>query len=158
AQSASVDSSQPPYTPSYQQDRELAAQMVGASGCGLVKALRSPKGGPDSGPGSDGGGDGQGGHGVVVVTVGLILLPMIILLAMRLSAGENRRRYERFKVNTDVKISVGDRELIGSVSSLSLGGVQVNTNALLQDGGLITLIISSPNGDERVEVAGRVVW
>jgi hypothetical protein len=77
---------------------------------------------------------------------------------LRMQAPENRRRYERFKINSDVRISVGDRELIGSISSLSLGGAQVNTTALLQDGGLVTLSISSPTGDEKVEVAGRVVW
>jgi len=79
-------------------------------------------------------------------------------LVLRTQAPENRRKFERFKINSDVRISVGDRELIGSISTLSLGGAQVNTTALLQDGGLITLSISSPTGDEKVEVAGRVVW
>jgi hypothetical protein len=70
----------------------------------------------------------------------------------------SRRKHERFKIDSDVRISVGDRELVGSISSISLGGVQVNTSALLQDGGLVSLSISSPDGGEKVEVAGRVVW
>jgi hypothetical protein len=77
---------------------------------------------------------------------------------MRLRAPQNRRQHERFKINSDVRISIGDRELVGSVSSISLGGAQINTSALLQDGGIVSLSISSPDGAEKVEVAGRVVW
>jgi hypothetical protein len=92
------------------------------------------------------------------VVIGLLLAPLVMLLAMRMRAPATRRKHERFHVDSDVRIKVGDRELVGNVSSISLGGVQVNTDALLQDGGIITLSIASPNGEERVEVAGRVVW
>lgn len=146
AKTASVDATQPAYVVSYSNDRQLASSIAGA-GCGLVKAL--------------GGSSGEGGEppfGSTAMVVVLLLMPIAILLTLRMRAPENRRRFERFKINSDVRISVGDRELIGSVSSLSLGGAQVNTTALLQDGGLITLTISSPSGDEKVEVAGRVVW
>lgn len=146
AKSASVQTSQPPYTLTFQADRSLASSMAGAGGCGMVKAL------------TDDGGDGGTPFGSAAAVVSLILLPVFMLLVMRQRAPEQRRKYERFKINSDVRISVGDRELVGSISSLSLGGVQVNTSALLQDGGLITLTISSPTGGEKVEVAGRVVW
>lgn len=149
AKAAAVDTTQPSYAMSYGNDRQLASSIAGAGGCGLVKAF-------DKGDGT--GGSGEPPFGATASVVVLLLLPIAILLMLRMQAPENRRRYERFKINSDVRISVGDRELIGSISSLSLGGAQVNTTALLQDGGLVTLSISSPTGDEKVEVAGRVVW
>jgi hypothetical protein len=150
AKTASVDSSQPGYTMSYSYDRELASNIAGnAGGCGMVKALNS--GGQD-------GGEPPFGLGATAAIVALVLMPVAVLTVMRMRAPVQRRKHQRFQINSDVRISVGDRELVGSVSSLSLGGVQVNTSALLQDGGLITLAISSPDGQERVEVAGRVVW
>ncbi len=143
AKTAAVESSQPSYVLSYQADRQLASSIAGGGGCGTVRAL-----GSDNNPSS-------GGAGVVI---GLLLAPLMVLIAMRMRAPVNRRKHERFHVDSDVRIKVGDRELVGNVSTISLGGAQVNTDALLQDGGLITLSISSPNGAEKVEVAGRVVW
>lgn len=141
AKTAQVDGSQPSYTITYLADRDLASAMSGAGGCGTVRKL-TDKTPPWSG----------------IAVVLLLLAPVILLIAMRLMAPFNRRKHERFKIDSDVRISVGDRELVGSISSISLGGAQVNTSALLQDGGLITLTISSPSGEEKVEVAGRVVW
>lgn len=145
AKGAAVDTTQPAYTLSLQQDRQLASSIAGATGggCGMVRAL------------DDGGTPPFGSGGVVLM---LILAPLAVLIYLRMHAPENRRQHDRFKINSDVRISVGDRELVGSISSLSLGGAQINTSALLQDGGLITMTISSPHGNERVEVAGRVVW
>lgn len=142
SKTAAVDTTQPAYTITYQADRGLASNMAGGGGCGTVKALAD-----NNTP--------FGSAGAVVL---LLFAPMLVLIVMRMRAPENRRKHERFKVNSDVRISLGDRELVGNVSSLSMGGVQINTDALLQDGGLVTLTISSPHGDEKVEVAGRVVW
>ena len=146
SKSTPVNSSQPSYTLSYQADRQLASNIAGGGGCGTVQKL----------------GGGSGGSGVPFGTAGavvlLVLAPMILLVYMRIASQPPRRKHERFKIDSSVRISVGDRELVGSVSSISLGGVQVNTEALLQDGGLITLSIASPSGDEKIEVAGRVVW
>jgi subtilisin family serine protease len=148
ARVATIETSQPAYTLTLQPDRQLASDLTGAgAGCGIVKVL-----------GSDSDSNGAPPLGAAAVIVGLVLLPLLMLVMLRSRAPENRRKYERFKLDSDVRISVGDRELVGSISSLSLGGAQVNTSALLQDGGLITMTISSPNGDEKVEVAGRVVW
>ncbi|MGE0526880.1 MAG: S8 family serine peptidase [Bdellovibrionales bacterium] len=144
AKTAPVSGSQPGYTLSYGGGRELASGMASGGGCGTVRALTSGEGPWD-------------GAGAFVV-IALLFLPIIVLITMRLLAPRNRRKHERFKINSDVRISVGDRELVGSISSISLGGVQVNTSALLQDGGLVSLTITSPSGDDKVEVAGRVVW
>lgn len=143
AKTASVDGTQPSYTISYKADRDLASNIAGAGGCGMVKKLDS-NGEPPI-----------GSAGAVLL---LILAPLAVLIYMRVRSPANRRKHERFKIDSDVRISVGDRELVGSLSTISLGGAQVNTSALLQDGGLVTLSISSPDGAEKVEVAGRVVW
>lgn len=140
SKTAALDSTQPGYTLTYQADRELASSLAGG-GCGTVRSMR------DKTPYS--------GTGAVIL---LLFAPLAVLLIMRLRAPANRRKHERFRINSDVRINVGDKELVGSVSSISLGGAQVNTAALLQDGGLITLTITSPQGDEKIEVAGRVVW
>lgn len=145
ASTASVDRSQPAYQMSYQADRTLASNLSGG-GCGLVANMDDQDGPPTTGL--------RG----IIVTLALIVAPLAFLVYRGTRSPANRRRYERFRINSEVRIAVGDKELVGSVSSISLGGVQVNTNALLKDGGLVTLSIASPDGTERVEVAGRVVW
>lgn len=144
AKSVGVDASQPAYVLSYQADRQLASSIAGGGGCGTVSKMGV--GAAEGSPWSS---------GVIVL---LVLAPLAVLAVMRMRAPANRRKHERFKINSDVRISVGDRELVGSVSTISLGGAQINTEALLQDGGLVSLTISSPDGVDKVEVAGRVVW
>jgi len=149
SKTASIDATQPSYSIQYQPDRELASSIVGASGCGLVKKLS----------GGDGGGSlPSGGGGMAIAVLVLLVVPLLVLWRLRRVTVASRRRFERFKVDSDVRITVGGRELVGSVSSISLGGAQVNTAALLQDGGLVSLSITCPDGKEKVEVAGRVVW
>ncbi len=142
AKTAAIDTNQPGYTVNYSADRDLASNVAGGGGCGTVRALaeKTPP---------------WGGAGAVVV---LLLAPIVVLVIMRLRAPANRRKHERFKIHSDVRLMVGDKEMVGSISSISLGGVQVNTSALMQDGGLVTMAIASPDGSERIEVSGRVVW
>ena len=92
------------------------------------------------------------------VLMGLLLLPAMVLLIRRLKAPESRRRYERYQIDSSVKLKVGDQELVGQVSSISLGGAQVNTDALLENGGVVSMKISSPDGQDVIEVKGKVVW
>jgi hypothetical protein len=141
---AAVDSSQPVYTMTYQPDRTLASNLAGG-GCGMVSKM-------------DGGGPSDGGWGTMAVTFVLVMAPLAYLAYRHINTPYNRRRFERFRIQSDVRINVGDKELVGSISSISLGGAQIDTTALLQDGGLITLSIASPNGKDSVEVQGRVVW
>jgi len=143
AKTAGVDPSQPAYVLTYQADRQLASSIAGGGGCGTVRKMGADENTP------------WGSAGAVVL---LVLAPLAVLFVMRMRSPANRRKHERFKINSDVRISVGDRELVGSVSSISLGGAQINTAALLQDGGVVSLTISSPDGVDKVEVAGRVVW
>lgn len=153
AQSASVDSAQPAYFGAYSQNRELASSISGG-GCGMVHKLYQSS--------RDRFGDGPPTQGLqtwyVLLVVALLAAPLIISQYLRRQAPENRRRYERFRFNSEVTVQIGDRELIGSVSSISLGGVQLNTEAMLEKGGMVKMQISSPDGKESIAVEGKVVW
>ena len=77
---------------------------------------------------------------------------------MRRKSPENKRQHERFNINSDVKVQVGEKTLVGSVSTISLGGVQLNTDELLEHGGIVSMTIQSPTGKEQIQVQGQVVW
>lgn len=154
ASTAAVDSTQPSYYGAMGANRELASSVSGG-GCGLVHKLYKD--------GKNRFGDGppvpQGPKTwYVLLVIALLAAPLIIAQILRAQSPENRRRYERFRLNSEVHVQVGDRELIGSVSSISLGGVQLNTEAMLEQGGVVKMTISSPNGKENIEVEGKVVW
>ncbi len=147
--SASVQTTQPAYSFS-NEDRELAS-IVAASGCGLVAKMMSGEGGGPTG--------GVPESWSVMIIIGLMSLPFLIYSMLRQKERQaHRRRHERFKINSEVKVSVGDRELVGSISTISLGGAQINTNALIDQGGIISMTIRSPDGKEQITVEGRVVW
>ena len=141
AQNNSISTSQPEYTAS----RNLAGESAGGGGCGLVKQIS--------------------GEAPADLT-GRALLMLIVLspfavaffLKMRRKEEEDRRSYERYNIKSEVRISLGDKELVGSVSSISLGGVKIDTEALLEQGGIVEMNIMSPDGKERVQVLGKVVW
>ncbi|HEY0894461.1 MAG TPA: S8 family serine peptidase, partial [Cellvibrio sp.] len=150
-QMVSTASSQPVYKPSYLSERSPASDAGGggAAGCGLVKAIT--QGGPGSGAGS--------GLGVIV---GLMLIPLVVWQVLRARAmaqdPKNRRRHERFKMSSEIRVNVGGRELVGSVNTISEGGLSFNTDQALEKGGIVTMRIQSPDGNESIEVQGQVVW
>lgn len=154
---ASVQASQPDYSPVYQADaRGLASEATPPkAGCGLVSAaLRK-------GPGNNS--DGFSGMGVLA---GLFLIPVIVWTVLRQRAMEKqkaadpagRRKFDRFKMDSDIRLMVGDRELSGSLKTISLGGASFSADEALEKGGIITMKIASPDGRDLVEVTGQVVW
>lgn len=161
ASGASVDSSQPDYSTSYAGNRELASSLAGGGGCGMVSKIVSNY----RGPGSGGTGRGLGvgdlpgpNSWYILLIVGILVLPVAIALRLRNKAPENKRRHERFVINSGVRVQVGEKELVGSVSTISLGGVQLNTEELLENGGVVTMTIQSPTGEEQIQVKGQIVW
>lgn len=149
-QMVSTASSQPVYKPSYLSERSPASDAGGGgAGCGLVKAIT--QGGPGSGAGS--------GLGVIV---GLMLIPLVVWQVLRARAmaqdPKGRRRHERFKMSSEIRVNVGGRELVGSVNTISEGGLSFNTDQALEKGGIVTMRIQSPDGNESIEVQGQVVW
>ncbi|XGC79755.1 S8 family serine peptidase [Bdellovibrio bacteriovorus] len=148
-QMVSTASSQPGYKPSYLSERSPASESSGGGGggCGLVKAVTAN--GPGSGKGSG------GGAGVVV---GLLMLPLVFWQALRSREPKSKRKYERFKMSSEIRVMVGDKELVGNVNTISEGGLSFNTEAALEKGGIVTMRIQSPDGREAIEVQGHVVW
>lgn len=146
--------------PSFSAARAPAAEENSAAGCGLVKTLIDDASGP-SGPNRN------------VAFFGLLLLfaaPVLIALSMRQKNGKSRRRFPRYQIASQVTMSVGGRELKGQVSSISMGGVQLalgndangqaasDPDAWLENGGVVSMTIKSPDGKEQINVAGKVVW
>lgn len=119
----------------------------GGGGCGLVSNIN----------GDDG--DNTNGFGRALLLL-IVVSPFVLAMAMRMQRKEeeDRRAHDRYNITSEVRINVGDKELVGSVSCISLGGVKINTEALLQQGGIIEMNIMSPDGKEKVQVMGKVVW
>jgi hypothetical protein len=99
----------------------------------------------------------------------LFLLPVIVWTVLRQRAKEkemaqqaedptSRRKFDRFKMDSDIRVMVGERELVGSLKTISLGGASFCADEALEKGGIITMKISSPDGRDVVEVQGQVVW
>ncbi|MCB0390428.1 MAG: S8 family serine peptidase [Bdellovibrionales bacterium] len=154
AKTSTILTEQPNYSFT-NEDRQLASSLAGGGGCGLVSKLYSDiyKGG---GPGSPGSGSTNTWY--IIVILGLVSLPLMFLYYLRSQLPENRRKHQRFKIDSEVKVKVGNKELIGSVSSISLGGIQLNTNELLEKGSIVAMSIQSPDGKEQIEVNGHIVW
>ena len=126
---------------------------AGAAGCGLIRSVwkNTPSGG----------GSGSGG-GMGALVLGLLLVPVLFAISMRKKKksedGSYKRAHQRYKIDSQVKINVGGREIVGNVSSISLGGARVDTDAMLESGGIVTMAIASPDGSQQIQVQGRVVW
>lgn len=145
AQTVAVSSYEPAFSAS-----GSGASMASAGGCGLVsnvgKDLMDTKG--PAGTAKE-----------VVVVMALLLMPMLLTIALRRpERAAQRRRYERYAINSAVSFRIGNQELSGSVHSISMGGSDLNTDALLRDGSVIKMMISSPDGKSQIEVQGHVVW
>jgi subtilisin family serine protease len=147
----SVLATQPSYNPSYKADRSPAGESTAtAAGCGLVKGLTR-------GFGLSGGGGGTGGLGFLLIA----MIPLVVWFGVRMrtpAKGQDKRKFERFNLASEIKIQVGDKELVASMSTISLGGVSFNAESALEKGGLVTMRIASPDGHEQIEVQGKVVW
>lgn len=119
----------------------------GGGGCGLVGKHMI-----------DGGDDSNTFGRALLLLVVLSPFALAMVMRMKRKEEEDRRVHQRYSISSEVRISVGDKELVGAVSSISLGGVKINTEALLEQGGIIEMNIMSPDGKEKVQVLGKVVW
>jgi thermitase len=145
AQTTAINSSEPAFS---------AAGGSGSGnstmGCGLVSVV---------GKGISKKSDPAGTAKEVIVVLALLLLPVFLTIALRKPATPaQRRRYERFNLDSTVSFKIGDQELAGSVKTISLGGSELNTDALLKDGSVLAMTISSPDGKSQIQVQGHIVW
>ena len=70
---------------------------------------------------------------------------------------ENRRRYTRVPLRTDVNCEVGSRKVRATSWNLSLGGMQVEADNL-RSGDAVRLSFRLPVSEITVEASGVVVW
>lgn len=157
ASGAPIDSSQPAYAPSYL-TRELASELSQSSsgGCGAVTKLYQEFN-QESGSGREGLGSGLETWYILMI-LALLILPLGLRNYLRSRNPANRRKHPRYQIQTAVTMDLDGRKLVGSVSSISLGGLRVDTNALLDQGGIVTMTIASPDGKNQLQVEGKVVW
>ena len=125
-------------------------------GCGLVAKVV----GDNIGDGEGGGGPFAGGGKSVgfFLLMAVLIAPIAVSLVLRQKSGRDQRRYTRYHIDSSVKVKFGDRELVGQVSTISLGGVQLNTEEWLEKGGIVKMSIRSPDGRDELEVEGKIVW
>ncbi|MFP5520728.1 MAG: S8 family serine peptidase [Bdellovibrionia bacterium] len=141
-------SMQPSYSPSYLSSRSVASESSGSGeaggGCGTVSSLGA-SGGP-AGP----------SPGLVLV----LMIPAFVWGFYRMTdkEGKSRRKFDRFKMDSKVVVKCGDRELIGQLNTISQGGISFNADTALEKGGIVTMRIQSPDGNEMIEVQGAIVW
>lgn len=147
AKTAQVMSSQPTYTTSVQQ-RQVASAM---GGCGLVSKMYKDMN-------QNGSGGSSPGPWNMILLLGILCLPLLGIHYLRSQHPEFRRKHRRFEMNSSVQIKVGDEFLKGSIRTISVGGVQLDTQALLSQGSVVTMQIRSPEGGESIEVQGNIVW
>lgn len=154
AKVASLDSTSPAYSFT-NEDRQLASSVAGGGGCGLVAKMYSDmsRGGRGGPPGS-----GSTNPWYIIIILGLVALPMLFVNYLKSQLPENRRKHQRYEINSDVVIKSGDSVLVGSISSISEGGVKLDTNSLLEHGSVIKMMISSPDGNDEVVTTGHIVW
>ena len=153
ARVVTVSDSQPTYKFTAA-ERELASETVGSVSCGTLREIYRRSGGRPS----SGGGKGPGSWVNVGIFLSLMMIPLFLTQYLRRRNPSTQRRHERFQVNSDIKIRVDGSDFVGSVSTVSMGGLQINTEDLLERGGVVEMTVSSPDGKEQIKVQGRVVW
>lgn len=127
-----------------------SVEAAAPAGCGLVaKSMYDSSGGGPSGPFRN-----LAFFGLLLVLVS----PILVSMALRSRDGRGRRRHTRYHIDSAVTLKLGDRELTGTVSTISMGGVQLNTDAWLEQGGVVKMSICSPDGKDAIDVEGKIVW
>lgn len=153
AKNSNVD----PYQPSYDISsssiaRKLASEdSVQTASCGLVKSIYDKFDKPKAGP--------KGGSPLSRWLLLIALaLPMGVYVYMRRLDPASRRSFERFKIDSQVSLSVDGKELQGNIGTISLGGVGVNVDHLIEHGSVVKMKIMAPDGSGEIEVDGHIVW
>jgi hypothetical protein len=148
AMTTAVSSYQPSYSVTVSpHDREIASLMAKqGSGCGAISGLQ----------------DGTMSQSLlkrIIFTLCLVASPLVLVFVLkRKSQPQYKRRFDRFAMDSQLTFKVGDQNLVGAVKTISMGGSEINTEALLNNGSIITMTIASPDGKEKIEVQGHVVW
>lgn len=145
------------YQPAYKAEQrgpasspDEAAQLA-AKGCGTVSTAYLYEN-------SGSGGDNNSNGGLQVALILLVPLAAWQIMRSRVAGKKTRRQFDRFLMNSAMRMSVNGQELVGHMRTISEGGLSFEANTLIEKGGIITMSIQSPDGKEMVQVQGHVVW
>lgn len=142
---------QPNYSPSYGSERAPSSSDGGGGssgggggGCGMITDISKMNG---------------GGSGHLGFMLGVFMLPLIVWVVLRKKeSGQSKRKFERFQMNSQIQVQMGDKELVGSLKTISVGGLSFSVEEALEKGGVVSMKIQGPDGQEMVEVQGHIVW
>ncbi len=126
-----------------------ASSATQGGGCGMVKQII------ESGPGT---GTGEYPRAFGFMILALIPILLYAMARARETSAVQRRRFERFQMQSEIRIRVGERDLVANMKTISMGGLSFNADTALEKGGIVTMKIASPDGNDVVEVSGQVVW
>ncbi|MBX3041869.1 MAG: S8 family serine peptidase [Bdellovibrionaceae bacterium] len=135
---------QPDYSPQYLTDRSLASETTAGGGCGMIQAIGGGGAAPPPGSGA--------------MAMLLLLSPLLMWFALRQKTPVARRRYDRYVLNSDMMIKAGDRQLVASLKTISMGGLCFDADEALEKGGTIQMKILGPDGKTAIDVEGHIVW
>ncbi len=141
------------FQPEYKaENRSLASSSdegaSGPKGCGTVTTALLY--------GHDGGGP---SNQTLAVLISITLLPLAAWQFARSRKGKGqRRKYDRFLMNSAIRVNVEGRELVAHMRTISEGGLSFEANTMLEKGGILTMQIQSPDGKESIQVEGHIVW
>lgn len=142
----------PEYVAAAPASRTPAATSDEKKGCGLVRDI-----GEYGGPGA--------GTGVMIVSFVFLSLPMVTWFAVRRKLkGQNvRRKHQRYLMDSEIRIFVGDKEVLGQTKTIGAGGLSFQTNSMIETGQIVpgeilTMSVQSPDGSGEVQVQGKIVW
>lgn len=142
------------YSPSYNAtayDAQMRGPASSPAGCGLVQKVYNDY--ENNQNNSNGGAQPLS----VIITFLVLLVPIVVALTMRQNT-KYQRRYDRYFLGSQVQIMSGHKEYLGSVGTISLGGLSFSSNAILKLGHSLELSIVSPTGAENIQVQGQIVW
>ena len=157
---AGTSAYQPVYAPTYLAERSPSSTTTKGGGCGLVSALGTAGAGKtlfDDSSSGDGGGWPPGAP-ILLVLFGMPALAWFVLRRRVAEDGAAQRRHDRYLMSSDIVIKAGGRELVGTLKTISMGGLSFNVDEALERGGNVTMKVTGPDGKEAIEVEGRIVW
>lgn len=152
--STAVVASQPGYAAVPPPGTNTGTTTTQSTGCGLVSGSAGA-----FWAGRGGGNSGLGSPSVSLLFV-FLALPFLVWFSIRRYWEKHvqRRRHDRFVIDSEVRVRVEGREFCGRLNTISMGGASFSAEELLDKGGTVKMSIQGPDGGEPIEVVGRIVW
>lgn len=102
-------------------------------------------------------GNGGSGFGFLLLS----LLPLGLWFALKKYSNQPdsyHRKHPRFKVNSEIEVDINGKKMKAQMNTIALGGMGFKANEALDKGGIIKMKVMSPEGEEVVEIEGKIVW